>query len=457
MPSIRVDLSFVEDFDILDPYKPIYTTHKDADVYLIWGGRDSGKSHNITPILLDKLVHDSYFKCVVVRNVFDTIRDSCFSKLRTYKEEIEHADKVFRDTSAPLELAFMPNGNKFIARGCDKPAKLKSIDDPSCVWIEEADQIPESAYDIINTTLRANVRTQQFLTFNPEVDTHGESWIYNRFFKNLVEAGIDIYQPLIEFDIDIELESGETVTKRCVSIHTTCIDNPYCTPARRAELESYRNIDLNKYNVWFRGRWGRKDVKRPFAHAFNRGKHISDVEIEHDPKLPVYLSFDFNVDPITCIAAQHKPNGIGTGVILREFRLLNSDIYELCEQIAAAYPGSFLIITGDASGSNRSAMTKGALNYYTIIKSQLRIGPTQIKVPNINPSIKNSRLLVNTVLERGRIVLNPSCRYLADDLSYVECTETGDIDKNKDKHLSHLLDTFRYYLDTFHSKFLQIQ
>jgi hypothetical protein len=102
-------------------------------------------------------------------------------------------------------------------------------------------------------------------------------------------------------------------------------------------------------------------------------------------------------------------------------------------------------------------MTKDALNYYTIIKTQLRIGANQLKVPTVNPSIKNSRLLVNTVLDRGEIIINPSCRHLIDDLSYVECTETGDIDKNKDKHLSHLLDTFRYYIDTFHSDFLKIR
>jgi hypothetical protein len=114
------------------------------------------------------------------------------------------------------------------------------------------------------------------------------------------------------------------------------------------------------------------------------------------------------------------------------------------------------IVTGDASGANRSAMTRGAVNYYTIIRDELQLPKTAFKVPSVNPSIKNSRVLLNSILEKHPdIVIDTSCQWLIHDLQNVETTANGDIEKTKDSNLSHLLDCFRYYLWTFHNDFVK--
>lgn len=195
---------------------------------------------------------------------------------------------------------------------------------------------------------------------------------------------------------------------------------------------------------------------RPFAYSFDAHKHVGKTEL---PKisLPLDLSFDFNVDPITCIASQHLPDKSQIR-IHKEFRLRNSDIYELCDTIIAEYGDNYFFrVTGDASGNNRSAMVGDNLNYYKIIMKRLDLAQEgQIFVPSANPLHKNSRVLTNSLLKRHPdLLIDESCEYLIADLKFVECKENGEIDKDKNKHQGHLVDCLRYYYNTWHSDFLK--
>lgn len=227
------------------------------------------------------------------------------------------------------------------------------------------------------------------------------------------------------------------------------IDNPTLPPEYMAAME---NLDDVTRAVFVNGDWDVVDVQRPFAYAFDKFKTVKP-NVEIHPNEPIILSFDFNVDPITCIAGQSFGNKIR---IFREFRLRNSDIFNLCEAIKIEFGERFFIVTGDASGANRSAMTKGALNYYTIIRDELEIPKSAFKVPTVNPSIKNSRVLLNSMLQKHNdLVIDSSCQFLIHDLQAVETTPDGDIDKGKDAKLTHLLDCFRYYIWTFHNDFIK--
>lgn len=195
---------------------------------------------------------------------------------------------------------------------------------------------------------------------------------------------------------------------------------------------------------------------RPFAYSFNRAKHTGDTG---KPKisLPLDLSFDFNVDPITCTAQQHDEDKSIIRVH-KEFRLRNSDIYELCDAIIEEYGDNYHFrVTGDASGNNRSAMVGDNLNYYKIIIKKLMLEPEQMFVPGANPLHRNSRTLLNSHFKRHPDILidEKECPFLIEDLIFVECTADGNIDKDKDKRQGHLIDCFRYYLNAFHSDFLR--
>lgn len=228
----------------------------------------------------------------------------------------------------------------------------------------------------------------------------------------------------------------------------TTYDNPHINPA---EVDEARN-QLDE--LTFRCEYLAEDVDlthRPFCWAFDQTKHVS--KIHYDPSQYLHLSFDFNVDPITAIASQYVNGEIR---ILKEFRLQNSNIHELCDRVVAAFESPVYLVTGDASGRARSALTQGNINYYTVIKQKLRLNDGQLKVPSVNPAISDSQVLCNSILSHRPLFIDPSCTYLIEDLKYVEVNDTGDIDKTKDKHRSHLLDCFRYTLNTFHKGMLKL-
>lgn len=242
-----------------------------------------------------------------------------------------------------------------------------------------------------------------------------------------------------------------TLRKDYFYLRATMADNP-SLPAEY--LEGLENLDEVTKAVFVRGDWNVLDIERPFLYSFDKRKTIiKGLEIDYSEA--IILSFDFNVDPITCIAGQSFDESIR---IFKEFRLRNSDIYALCDAIRTEFGDRFFLVTGDASGSARNAMTKGALNYYTIIREELDLSKSQFRVPSVNPSIRNSRVLCNSILSNHEdFKIDSSCLFLIEDLETVEATETGDINKTKDARKSHLLDCFRYYLWTFHNDFVNVR
>lgn len=221
-------------------------------------------------------------------------------------------------------------------------------------------------------------------------------------------------------------------------------DNPYLPEEYKESLKSLDSITYQRYVL---GNWDIIDVDKPFAYGFDPKRHIGQLK-KPNKGLPLLLSFDFNVDPITAIVAQ--TNNKDFMRIHKEYRLKNSNIYELCKAIKQDHPDYYFNVTGDASGQSRSAMVRDNLTYYKIIQNELGLSAKQMLVPSVNPLISNNRVLVNSVLEKyPSFIIDESCEYLIKDLQYCEVNRYGEIDKTKDKHMSHLLDTLRYLINTF--------
>lgn len=219
-------------------------------------------------------------------------------------------------------------------------------------------------------------------------------------------------------------------------------DNPFVT---KDQWEAWQTLDSQSYDRMIKGDWSAFSVDSPFFYAFDEVKHVS--ECIYDNSQHVDLSFDFNVDPITCLASQEVNGQIR---IIKEFRLSNSDIYQLCDMIKVVFPSALFRVTGDATGRARSALASGNLNYYSVIKQCLGLSSMQMKQPNINPSIRDSRVLCNSILQNFNLIIDASCEFLIEDMKYVEVNDENEIDKTKDKHKSHLADCLRYLLNSFH-------
>lgn len=265
-------------------------------------------------------------------------------------------------------------------------------------------------------------------------DLKGDAWFLSTprfgstYFKELCKSGLEDW----------------------ASWSFTTYDNPHIDPT---EIDAAK-LQLDEST--FRCEFLAEDVSlavNKFIYNFSRDRIIKGLQ--KIPHLPVVLSFDFNTEPITCLVAQN--DGLKTVRILDEYRLMNSDIEELCRRIAVDYSGDMLLVTGDASGQNRTAL-KRDLNYYKVIKEVLKLGMRQFKLPAANPRIKNTRVLCNSLLARHQDYLfSDRVPYLILDIEECEVDSEGGIDKGKDKHQSHLLDCWRYFNWSFLSKFIDIK
>lgn len=220
-------------------------------------------------------------------------------------------------------------------------------------------------------------------------------------------------------------------------------------------MKNLSMLDELTYRRYVLGDWDAFTVESPFFYAFSREKHLKPCE--YDPRYEVMLSFDFNCDPITCIAAQDIEGELR---IFREWKLPNSDIYILVDQIRADLPNALILVTGDATGANRSALTQGNFNYYTVIQNRLNLSRAQMRQPAVNISHRDSYVLCNSILQNMPLIIDPSLKGLTFDLSNGRIVYKDDKlsilkDRKDATREQDLGDTFRYLLNTFYGDFVR--
>lgn len=428
----------------------------DFDIEFLFGGRDSGKTREIAMRLIFACLKLDYFRCVLVRKTFNTIKESQWQIIKDVVDEwgLSH---LFKFNITPLEIHCV-NGNKFVCRGMDDPGNLRSIANPNYCWAEEGNQLELTDFIMLVTSLRYNkARVKTFISFNPEaVGDYEEFWLYKTFYEPYKDKMYGLFTA--SWEIEVTDKFGKKVPIRFTyrSTWTTYKDNPHVRPERIAMLEQMFYIDPYFYTVFALGYWGNQKVTDPYCYAFSPAKHIGATKPSRSYEL--ILSFDFNVNPITCDVIQEQ--GIGRIRGIEAIKLDNSDIYKLCKYIKDNYKGYVYKVTGDATGRATSALVKDGMNYYIIIKAQLRLSDNQIKVPMVNPSIEENRVLVNTVFHQGDVLFDPvNCKALIFDCKNVAVTDLGKIDKGTrtdPKKRADNLDGWRYYLNMFQRRYLKM-
>lgn len=227
----------IESFN--DVYVPLLTDKKRRNI--IYGSRDSAKSHFVAQKLIIDCLELPYFLGLMVRKQYNTIKESQWAKIKQIVEGWG-LDEFFTFTKSPLEIRCV-NGNRFIARGMDDPGKSKSVTDPTHAWYEECNQL--SYNDWITTTLglRNTVGTpiKEYFTFNSETD---KTWLVREFFP-----------PLKSFEKDDGTHTYiDSIRSDTTILHTCYKHNQFITQDRIDILEGLRG---DEYKVNGLGLFGR--------------------------------------------------------------------------------------------------------------------------------------------------------------------------------------------------------
>jgi len=438
MSEVAVDI----DPDIFLPCYHHLLDDDDIDIDFIYGSRDSGKSRDEAMRLVIKCLESTYFRHILARKTFNTIKDSQWQLIKDVVDDWG-LHTFFEFTKAPLEISCV-NGNRFLCRGFDDPHKIKSIQNPSGAWVEEGNELTQEDWIILLTSLRSNKgKTKLDITFNPEADgDYREFWLYKDYFSHTDN------ESFINTKV-VKIGDNEN-TIRYRATHTTYKDNPYCSPQRMAIYEELKNTSPYHYRIYALGKWGNRENKAPFVLTFNREKHLGLTTL--DRSKVVYLSFDFNRNPMCCSVIQW--DNFKKVDWIEVIKIPNSNIYQMCDYIKASYANCLFIICGDGSGSSMSGLIRDFdLNsYYKVIKQELGLLDTQMQYV-VNPVIEENQVLVNHCFKNLDITINPNtCQPLIFDIEFAEMRSDGTLekgDRNNPKQQLDAIDTMRYFLNRY--------
>lgn len=383
------------------------------------GGKGSKKSTTTALNYIYRLMKHPDSNLLVVRAVMNTHRDSTFAQLKWAQERLK-VSHLWQCNVNPMEMTYLPTGQKILFRGFDDVLKLASTTVSKgylCwVWIEEAFELPSEAdFDKLDLSVpRGNIPDGLFkqttLTFNPWSAGH---WLKKRFF---------------------DMPSKE------VSVYSTnYFCNEFLDDTDRGVFERMKEQNPRKYAVAGLGEWGIAeglvyenweeldfDIDELGVERDESGKIVVDNRWQYRSFFG--LDYGYKNDPTAFIAFCANP--ITKQLFIYdehyELNMLNSDIALMIKRKGYAKER----IRADAAEpkSNEDLRRQG--------------------IGRIQPSRKGKDSVLNGIaaVSEYRIFIHPSCvNTLMEIQSYCfkkDKDERG-INQPEDKN-NHLMDALRY-------------
>ena len=151
------------------------------DDYWLKGGRGSPKSTFISIQILLGICKDPEANAAVFRRYQNELRDTVYGQFEWTASKIGIAH-FFKFQLAPMQIIYLPTGQKIVFKAADNPRKMKSINLGKgyikYAWFEEVDQFAsiEEIRNIIQSVFRGeNKKRISFYSFNPPKS--GRSWV----------------------------------------------------------------------------------------------------------------------------------------------------------------------------------------------------------------------------------------------------------------------------------------
>ncbi|PEJ95071.1 PBSX family phage terminase large subunit [Bacillus wiedmannii] len=251
--------------------------------YFLVGGYGSSKSYHVALKIVLKLLEEKR-KCLVIREVYETIKESCFALFVDIIEDLGLSDTI-RVTESPMKIKFQ-NGSTIIFRGMDKPAKLKSVHNVSMVWLEEASEIKYEGFKEVKKRMRhPSLKLHMILSTNP---VSIDNWVYLHFFKDEVNERTVL-------DDEELYEKHTVVVKDTYYHHSTADDNLFLPQSYIDELEETKEYDPDLHRVARYGKFGVNGVKVLPQFEMMDAEKMDEI-IKNQRKLMFRVGMDFGFE-----------------------------------------------------------------------------------------------------------------------------------------------------------------
>jgi phage terminase large subunit len=375
---------------------------------IVKGGRGSKKSTTAALKIIYTMMKQPLTNALVIRRVFNTLRDSCYSQLKWAAERLK-VSHLWKFTLSPLEAVYLPTGQRIMFRGLDDPMSVTSITVNkgyiNLVWFEEFYQVEkEDDFNKIDMSIRGEMESgyykQIIMTFNPWSEKH---WIKRRFFDNPDSNTLAL-----------------TTTYKC---------NEWLGADDIALFEAMKINNPRRYRIEGEGEWG-VSQGLIYTNVHESEFDVTDISKRAGAVSIFGLDFGYTNDPTAfiCGIVDEKAKELYIYDEHYEKAMTNSDIAKMIKYKGYAKEQ---IIADSAEPKS--------------IEEIKRAG-----IPRIKAAAKGKDSILNGIqlIQDYKLIVHPKCENTLLELSnYIWDTKDGAMINKPIDDYNHLLDALRYGME----------
>ena len=281
---------------------------------VIYGGRGSGKTYGTVSYLTESARFRKR-RVACLREIQASIADSSYQEIVDNINRNGNADE-FRVVEK--EITHAAAGSKFFFRGMYRNiTTLKGMAGVDVGWVEEAENVSQSSYDVLIPTIRKS-GSEIIVTFNPnkETDATWTQWV-EPWHEKMIDG---IYEDEDRLIININWQ-----------------DNHWFTDELTRAMNAMREVDYECYLWIYGGQFNKKSDEIVFAGKYS----VTDFEINDKWSGPHYgMDFGFSQDPTAMVECwvEDLDNGRRNLYINREAGNVGIEITDTSGVMLANFP-----------------------------------------------------------------------------------------------------------------------
>jgi phage terminase, large subunit, PBSX family len=375
------------------------------------GSRGSKKSKTTALFFIYSMMKYPGANLLVVRKVYRTLKDSCFTDLK-WAINILGVQDYWSVKESPLEIIYIPTGQKILFRGLDDPLKVTSITVETgnlCwAWIEEAYEInKEQDFNMLDESIRGTVEEPLYkqitLTFNPWNERH---WLKKRFF-----------------DVEDENIMAKTTNYKC---------NEWLDDSDKKLFEDMKKNNPRRYQVAGLGNWG---IVEGLVYENWKEKEFDVNEISKRKGVKSAFGLDFGYT--------NDPSAFFCGLI----DVANKEIYVFDEIYKNAMKNRQIAEEIIRKGYGKEKIVADSQEPKSIDELY------DLGLKGIRKSRKGRDSINNGVqyIQDYKIIIHPRCvNFITEISNYMWDKDKFDNPVNKPvDNFNHLMDAMRYALESY--------
>lgn len=376
---------------------------------VIKGSRASKKSKTTALWFITNIIKYPEANLLVVRKTFRTLKDSCYTELRWAMRRLS-VEAFFSCKESPLEITYLPTGQKIYFRGLDDPLKVTSITVDvgylCWMWLEEAFEVAKEAdFDMVDESIRGQVPAGLFkqitITFNPWNEGH---WLKRRFFDNP----------------DPEILAKTT--------NYTC--NEFLDDADKKVFETMKLKNPRRYKVAGLGDWG---ISEGLVYENWEERVFSAEEISKRVSVVSAFGLDFGYT--------NDPSAFFCGLIDKDAR----EIYVFDEMYKKALLNSEIAAEIKRMGYEKEKIVADCAEPKSI--AELR----NLGLQRLTRSRKGKDSVLHGIqyIQNYKIIIHPSCVNFITEISNYRwaADKLGNKLNVPEDDFNHLMDAMRYAME----------